>query len=64
MSAPRLTQVEARDRLGGRMHTYTLPEKPAQQLPAVPVDLGAAFGEYDGLNTLCPSFERTAYHLS
>ena len=39
----RATVLEARDRLGGRVHTVTLPARPEHRLDAVKVDLGASF---------------------
>ena len=39
----RATVLEARDRVGGRVHTVTLPARPEHRLDAVKVDLGASF---------------------
>ena len=50
----RATVLEARDRVGGRIHTVSLPARPDRGLDAVNVDLGASF--VHGCNRYNPLF--------
>ena len=50
----RATVLEARDRVGGRVHTVSLPARPERGLDAVNVDLGASF--VHGCNRYNPLF--------